>query len=132
MVGSKSSKDYSSRKARLALSSPLEALSQVEVSVGLDSSASQHKVSARLLTAKDQVVSSTLVLSTPISWTHVDMDLKVQTPYKGYKSMGITLSHNLDDALNTKVRRTQYTYFFPILVLFTYQFSSHIKQATNL
>ena len=103
LVGSKSSADFSSHKASMALITPVAGYKQLEASVSLDSTPDQHKVSSRLVTGDKQVTTSTLLLAAPLSLAHVDMDFKAKTPYPGYRSMAMSLSNKLDSGLNTKV-----------------------------
>ena len=111
MVGSKTSKDgSSSHKARVSVATPIEGYRQMVASVGLDGSSSQHQLSTQLVMgSKRNVISSSLVVATPFTPYDIDLTFKADTPYQGYGAIGMTLTHKLDNALNTKVSRRQLT-----------------------
>ncbi|XP_076436385.1 uncharacterized protein LOC143275928 [Babylonia areolata] len=104
MAGSKSSKDYSSHKARVSLSSPLQGYSNLAVSLGLDSSSSQHQLSTKLVMGdKKNVITTNLVVAQPFTPRDIDVNFKAETPFRGYGSMGLTFTHKLDTGLRTKL-----------------------------
>ncbi|XP_076472801.1 uncharacterized protein LOC143302134 isoform X1 [Babylonia areolata] len=104
MAGSKSSKDYSSHKARVSLSTPVQGYSNLAVSVGLDSSSSQHQLSTKLVMGdKKNVITTSLIVAKPLTPRDIDVAFKAQTPFRGYGSMGLTFTHKLDTGLRTKL-----------------------------
>ncbi|KAL8597069.1 hypothetical protein ACOMHN_057558 [Nucella lapillus] len=107
LVGSKSSKDHSLHKARLSLTTPIQGYTHLETNVALDSGNSQHTLSTKLvLGEKKKVITSTLMVATPLILRDFDLAFKAETPYRGYGSMGMTLVHKLDTGLATKLTLT--------------------------
>ncbi|KAL8574776.1 hypothetical protein ACOMHN_035319 [Nucella lapillus] len=104
LVGGKSSKDLSSYKGRVSLSTPLEGYSTVFASLGLDSSSSQHQLSTKLVLGhKKKVITSSLTVATPFTLRDIDLAFKAETPFRRYGSMGVSLTHKLNSSLSTKL-----------------------------
>ncbi|KAL8574772.1 hypothetical protein ACOMHN_035315 [Nucella lapillus] len=104
LVGGKSSKDLSSYTGRVSLSTPLEGYNTVVASLGLDSSSSQHQLSTKLVLGhKKKVITSSLTVATPFTLRDIDLAFKAETPFRGYGSMGLSLTHKLNSSLSTKL-----------------------------
>ncbi|XP_076472286.1 uncharacterized protein LOC143301780 [Babylonia areolata] len=104
MVGSKSAADFASHKARVSLTTPLQGYSQLAASAELDSSSSQHQLNTKLVLGdKRNVITSSLVVATPLTFRDIDLTFKADTPYRGYGSMAVSLNHKLDAGLRTKL-----------------------------
>ena len=123
LAGSKSGKESSSHKARLSVSTPIEGYDKIVASIGLDSSSTQHQLSTKFVMGdKKNVISSSLVVATPLTPRDIDVTFRAETPYRGYGSMEVALTHKLlDTSLNTKVRlltlqaKKQLTFYVIIL-----------------
>ncbi|KAK7501815.1 hypothetical protein BaRGS_00006901, partial [Batillaria attramentaria] len=103
LVNSKSSKSGSSHNARVRLFTPFDKLENIVVSVGLDSSNTQHEISTKMVFGgKKDVLTSSLVVSTPFTPQRAQITWKAETPFRGYGSMEVSLDHSFGGALNTK------------------------------
>lgn len=106
LAGSKISKGSSSHKARVSVALPIEGYESFVASVGLDTSSTQQQLSTKFVMGdKKNVITSSLVVATPLTPRDIDVTFKAETPFRGYGAMEVALIHKLmDTALNTKVR----------------------------
>nr|KAG5710084.1 hypothetical protein BaRGS_030160 [Batillaria attramentaria] len=96
LVNSKSSKSGSSHNARVRLFTPFDKLENIVVSVGLDSSNTQHEISTKMVFGgKKDVLTSSLVFTTAIGKDKCEASLTAE-------NRGTSSSRDLQGALTVK------------------------------